>query len=382
MKVIQIYKPLQDDKTKLEDLELVEFITKTEDDFKNPGTITTKVEKKIPYWCVKSEMLKPNETYQEWLKRVEEKINNRIPRGAISKFVSSLNSGLSNYKNKNIKNFDMKYRTKKNPTDYIHFEDAGYPSLIKQIKSNYWYTTNDRKRKNISFNDIVKSSKSKGLEIIYEKHTGKYFLHYPVEIDWFPEDDKRNDSQVKFVNKGDRIISLDPGIRKFLVGYDPTGESIFIGEGASLELTKLLYEVDVIENPKKKYLAWKKIKNMVEELHWKTIFFLLENYDVIILPDFRVSQMIKKKKLSRMTKRLMCMFSFFSFKEKLKEKSRRYEKKVIIVDESYTSCTCGVCGHINNTKGNEVFKCSSCNLVLDRDVQGSRNIFIKNITLR
>ncbi len=75
MKVIQIYKPLQDDKTKLEDLELVEFITKTEDDFKNPGTIITKVEKKIPYWCVKSEMLKPNETYQEWLKRVEEKIN-------------------------------------------------------------------------------------------------------------------------------------------------------------------------------------------------------------------------------------------------------------------------------------------------------------------
>jgi hypothetical protein len=75
MKVIQVYKPLQDDKTKLEDLELVEFVTKTEDDFKNPGIITTKVEKKIPYWCVKSEMLKPNETYQEWLKRVEEKIN-------------------------------------------------------------------------------------------------------------------------------------------------------------------------------------------------------------------------------------------------------------------------------------------------------------------
>ena len=47
---------------------------------------------------------------------------------------------------------------------------------------------------------------------------------------------------------------MDPGIRKFLVGYDPTGESIFIGEGASLELTKLLYEVDVIENPKKKHI--------------------------------------------------------------------------------------------------------------------------------
>ena len=102
--------------------------------------------------------------------------------------------------------------------------------------------------------------------MIYEKHIGKYFLHYPVEINWFPEDDKRNDSQVKFVNKGDRIISLDSGIRKFLIGYDPTGEC--------LELTKLLYEVNVIENPKKKYLVWKKIKNLVKELYWKTIFFI------------------------------------------------------------------------------------------------------------
>lgn len=69
MKVIQIYKPLQDDKTKLEDLELVEYLTKVEPE------LGVTLEKKIPYWCVKSEMLKPNETYQEWLKRVEEKIN-------------------------------------------------------------------------------------------------------------------------------------------------------------------------------------------------------------------------------------------------------------------------------------------------------------------
>ena len=69
MKVIQVYKPLQDDKTKLEDLELVEYLTKVEPE------LGVTLDKKIPYWCVKSEMLKPNETYQEWLKRVEEKIN-------------------------------------------------------------------------------------------------------------------------------------------------------------------------------------------------------------------------------------------------------------------------------------------------------------------
>jgi hypothetical protein len=74
MKVIQIWKPLQDSNTKIEDQELTEYVTKTEDDFKNPGSIVTVVSKKVPYWCVRSEMLKPNETYHAWLKRTEEKI--------------------------------------------------------------------------------------------------------------------------------------------------------------------------------------------------------------------------------------------------------------------------------------------------------------------
>ena len=309
------------------------------------------------------------------------KINQRLPRGASNKFTSSLNAAITNYKNKNNKNmFDMKYRTKKSPTDYLHFEDKDYPTFIKNIKSHYWYRTRDRKRKCISLTDITQQKR--GVEIIYEKETDKYFLHYPVDVDWFPDDDKRNESQVKFTSKETRIISLDPGVRKFLVGYDPQGNSIFIGEGASIDLTNLLYTIDKTEDKKVKFLLWKKVKNLVEELHWKTISFLIENYDVILLPDFRVSQMIKSRKLARITKRLMCMFSFHSFKTKLKYKCKTYGKTLIIVDESYTSCNCGVCGMINKTGGKEVFKCSSCKLEIDRDVTGSRNILIKNITLR
>lgn len=69
MKIIFVNKPLQDDRTDIDKLELVEFVTKTEDDFKNPGTITTTVIKKVPYWCVKSEMLKHDETFRQWLER-------------------------------------------------------------------------------------------------------------------------------------------------------------------------------------------------------------------------------------------------------------------------------------------------------------------------
>ena len=306
-------------------------------------------------------------------------VHSRLPRGASDKFTSSLNSAISNYKNGNVKHFEMKFMSKKKATEYLHFEDKSFPSFIRKIKSNYWFTNSNGRRDRISFSDIT--TIEKGIEIIYEKDTGRYFLHYPVDRNWFPEEDRRNESQVKFISKGDRIISLDPGVRKFLVGYDPRGESIFIGEDAHIELTELLVEIDKTEISKDKSILWRKAKNLVDELHWKTISFLLENYDIILLPDFRVSQMVKGKKLARIIKRLLMMFSFHSFKEKLKYKCSMCNKKLIIVDESYTSCTCGRCGNIKRTKL-EVYSCDECGLVIDRDATGSRNIFIKNTRLR
>lgn len=303
-----------------------------------------------------------------------DKVHSRLPRGAVNKFIYSLNSALTNYKRKNNKGFDMKFMTKKSPTEYLHFEDKQYPTFIRNIKSHYWFRDSKGRRK-ISYADI---KSTKGLEIIYEKEPGKYFLHCPIERDWFPKDDRRGDNQAKFVSKGKRVISLDPGVRKFLVGYDPRGKCIFFGDKACKELTSLLYEVD--EYPSNK--LWKRIKNMVSELHWKCISFLMKHYDIILLPDFRVSQMIRGKKLTRITKRLLSMFSFHSFKEKLKYKCQSYGKRLIIVDESYTSCTCGRCFEINKVGSNEVYNCSYCDLEIDRDVSGARNIMIKNLSLR
>ena len=78
----------------------------------------------------------------------------------------------------------------------------------------------------------------------------------------------------------------------------------------------------------------------------------------------------------------MSMFSFFSFKQKLQYKCELYNKKLIIVDESYTSCTCGQCGEINRgIKGNETFNCPRCHIKIDRDASAARNIFIKNVKI-
>jgi hypothetical protein len=256
-------------------------------------------------------------------------VHTRIQRGAINKLVYSINSCLSNKRNGNIREFNMKYLTSKSDTGFMHFEDSSFPSYLKKIESKYWYRDNNKQRRAVSFEDVFndKNLSKKGVEIIYEKKMDRYFLQYPVDVNWFPSKDLRYDNQVSFVpSKENRIISLDPGVRKFMVGYDPKGTCVYIGDGANKRLACLLLETDKEEDEHKKYLLRRKTKHLVEELHWKTISYLVKNYDTIILPDFRISGMVKGKKMSKMTKRLLQMFSFFSFKLKLKYKCESYKK--------------------------------------------------------
>jgi len=308
----------------------------------------------------------------EWWNLKELKPKERVIRGAFDKLGSNINSALSNKLNGNIKDFNMKFRSKKDYTEFMRFEDYHYPAYINKIKSHYWYRTKSKHRKTLKFNSIIECQKCCGIEIIHDKITDFYF----------PEDDIRNNSQVKYKTEGNSVISLDPGVRKFLVGYDPEGSMVFIGDGAHKKLAELLLDIDKETDKVLLYIKWKKVKNLVNELHWKAISFLIENYDHIIIPEFRIQNMIRSKKISKMTKRLMVMFSFHKFKERLLWKCQQHNKKFILVTEEYTSKTCTVCGVLNDTEGKEVLKCCKCGIIMDRDVIGSRNIFIKNSGIR
>ena len=64
---------------------------------------------------------------------------------------------------------------------------------------------------------------------------------------------------------------------------------------------------------------------------------------------------------------------------RLQEKSKEFKNvRIHDVNESYTSKTCTHCGCINDVGSSKVYSCKSCNLVIDRDVNGARNIFIKH----
>lgn len=59
---------------------------------------------------------------------------------------------------------------------------------------------------------------------------------------------------------------------------------------------------------------------------------------------------------------------------------KRTGGELIDCTEEYTSKTCTRCGRINHNLGsNKVFTCASCKLIIDRDINGARNILLKNL---
>ena len=74
------------------------------------------------------------------------------------------------------------------------------------------------------------------------------------------------------------------------------------------------------------------------------------------------------------------MQSHYKFKEYLKAIAKRYRTVIYNVDESYTSQCCTICGILSKDYDNNRLKtCTCCKYKIERDVNGSRNIYIKSI---
>ena len=81
----------------------------------------------------------------------------------------------------------------------------------------------------------------------------------------------------------------------------------------------------------------------------------------------------KNKKVNRW----MLDLKHYQFQQRLRWKCELEKHcSLSIVNEAYTSKTCGKCGHINQVTG-RVLECSKCKVLIDRDINGARNIFLK-----
>jgi len=213
--------------------------------------------------------------------------------------------------------------------------------------------------------------------LIYQYH--EWFLSVPHKITTHVAE-----------NQG-RVVALDPGVRTFQsffsenlaghIGYDDFGRIqrlCFYLDDLISRTTKATGKAKR-EMKKAQGRIRQKINNLIKEVHFKTARFLVDNFDVILLPTFETSQMVGKSRrlLRSKTVRAMSTWAHYQFKMRLKNKALEFGKKVIEVCEAYTSKTVSWTGEVKNVGGSRVIR--SGGITLDRDLNGARGIFIRSL---
>ncbi|WP_293093516.1 transposase [Moorena sp. SIOASIH] len=209
---------------------------------------------------------------------------------------------------------------------------------------------------------------------------GDYYLVAPYKT-----------ARIKTENQG-RVVALDPGVRTFLTFFSETSVGK-IGHGDFSRIQRLCQHLDNLISKIAKAKGKQKrrmrkaarrmiirIQNLVNELHHKAARFLVDNFDVILLPTFETSQISKRlnRKLRSKTVRNLLSFAHYRFKEFLKHKATENGKIVVDVCEAYTSKTVSWTGEIVKIGGSKIIKSKIDGRVMDRDINGARGIFLRS----
>lgn len=186
------------------------------------------------------------------------------------------------------------------------------------------------------------------------------------------------------LEKDNRFCALDPGIRSFQTVYSE--EEIIQFQIKKETIRKLQLKIDKFKSLRsRKRIRKHRLKrrekkiyfqmtNLIDELHYKVINYLTNKYTLIILPSFE-SQKMTKNKIG--INRSLLQLKHYTFKQRLKDKCEEKRCHFYSCTEEYTSKTCTRCGSLKEIKGLEVYKCENCKLMINRDVNGARNIAIK-----
>jgi transposase len=319
-------------------------------------------------------------------------------------FDSNLKSCRTNYKNGYINQFTLKPKS---------FKNENYSLLIpyKSIFKNGIFKNILGEINNFSL-DTLPSHDSR---LYYNARNNTYSLNIP------------EDTKIKKLDNRESVCAIDPGEKNFIAFYGSQSFG-YIGKDIRIPLLRIRNRISKyqkilskninkngksIKNKKSLKSKIKKLyqrsKNIVKELHNQSANFLCKNYDNILIPKFETQKMIRTKKsfkeykndfinqgqsyeekkkkakeftkncrLSKSVKYVLNNLSHYSFRQHLLNKSQEHGCECNVVTEEFTSKTCSFCGHISDTYEKRLKICNHCNITIDRDLNGAKNILIKN----
>lgn len=281
-------------------------------------------------------------------------------------------------KDKSFK-FDMKFRSKReNQSMTIPYTSIKWDTEKNTMKMypKFLKSSIDFKCRNVP-TEVNHDSK-----LVLDK-LGRFYLCIPLRIN------RENQADKDHAKKD--WCSLDPGVRTFMTAYSPTENVCYqVGKNDIGRIYRLCIHLDHLCGKKQtrsiKMAANRlrqRIHNLVDDVHWKTIHFLKTSFTNIILPPFEVSNMIKKsnRKIGKKSVRQMLSWRHYTFRQRLLMSVKDSKETIVhVLGEEYTSKTCTNCMMINHSLGSaKIYKCKHCHVVIDRDVNGARNIFLKNV---
>jgi len=120
--------------------------------------------------------------------------------------------------------------------------------------------------------------------------------------------------------------------------------------------------------------AYEHLQSLRRDLYMRLGKYFAEHYDVVVMEDIHVKQMIDKS--SKSLRRRITDVAFSELREVMKYQLEKYGKKLVLVNPAYTSKTCARCGHVKEdlSLSDRVFACPNCGWTTDRDYNASLNI--------
>ena len=304
--------------------------------------------------------------------------------GALSDLVTAFKANMTVKKKNPDHKFKLTFRSKKDGNAAITIPSDAVKQIIQKNGNEKELTMYPTFLKNVLRLKVRQRDLRLGKALTDIKYDckmvldklGRFYLVIPMHREMASE------------NQGSRWVALDPGCRTFLTAYSAMdGTSTKIGDKDGSKLFRLCLHLDKLPAKKRKRAIKLRlrIRHLVDEMHRKAIRHLLENFDNVLIPIFQVSNMVKKvdRKITKRTVRNMLSWRHYEFRMRLMERARQEGKTVYVIGEEYTTKVCSNCFAVNNKVGGaKVFECCHCGLKADRDAMGSRNIFIKNISVR